>query len=177
MQGHVYKCYSSPTAGNFPLATPPPPPARCPICQEPTFCRSPFGFLPQCPASQCRGSRRLQMAGLASKLELGGQERTRVTQASPLPFHSHYPSMARTRVRMPPSDFSIQQPALSFSSLCHIFPLQVTCPADHQDGRVTVFLGVGVSAWMTVTSCPRWQESHYLDHFCVSVPGRAHTWH
>lgn len=159
MQGHVYKCYSSPTTGNFPTATPPPTHTHthCPICQEPTSCRSPFGFLPQCPASQRRGSGRLQMAELASKLESWGSRENQGLGhpgLSPLPFHSHHLSMARTRVRMPPNDFSTQQPGLSFSSLCHIFPLQVTCPADHQDGRVTIFLGVGVSAWMTATSCP-----------------------
>lgn len=52
-----------------------------------------------------------------------------------------------------PNDFSIQQPGRCFSSLCHNFPLQVTCPADHPDGRGPIFLGVGVRAWMTARSC------------------------
>lgn len=92
--------------------------------------------------------------GWLPSLSFGVKREPRPGSPFPLPNYGQNEGEDAHSPPRPTKDFSIQQPGRSFSSLCHNFPLQVTCPADHQDGRVTIFLGVGVRAWMTATSCP-----------------------
>lgn len=67
------------------------------------------------------------------------------------------------------------KPGLPFHPLCHILPFQMTCPAVQQDGRVTIFQGVGVSAWGQQRDAPGGRDLTIL--FSVVYQCLAETWH
>ena len=95
---------------------------------------------------------------------------------SMLLFHSHCFSVVRTEGEHAPplNNPSILEAWAPLSpSLPH--PSQMTCPSVQQDGRVTIFHGVGVSAWGQQLDAPRGRDLTIL--FSVVYQCLVETWH